>query len=422
MSPDEEDNGGSRQPDQLAEPREEGLPHGWVGHGPGRRGEPSPEEESNPTPEDPQETDSGHADGQHWTDTHPDRHLWSPGRMALARSQTQEEYEAHYGRGEPVEPKPHVRVNPGLTSISGSPSLRKPRPPRFFHQISEKLGFSPEGIEPRPPKMPPWKGDEGDCAPNFWNPETDGDGLDPDTIKGGFPPVEEEVAPSPDGDVTPSGAGDTRPHHCTPDSIAYYHPWHIGGDSHWGIYFRVRNMDSFIRRVERLFGYRNMRDLLTEQVYWHEMEHFEQEKAAFLLEDLLGEILYPDWLRERFDTPVFLENRSTGQYEEVYLIEEALATAREVEWAERRSNPTTIPAGYPTFVREDSLRAPRGYNRFYLCLGQYERAEARAAFIESVSRIATPRSPHRLSHKMVNSLFDSQRWKRDKVPVYHVID
>jgi len=40
-------------------------------------------------------------DGMHWTEWHPDRGMWSPGQATHARMQTQDEYEALYGRGRP---------------------------------------------------------------------------------------------------------------------------------------------------------------------------------------------------------------------------------------------------------------------------------------------------------------------------------
>lgn len=40
---------------------------------------------------------------EHWSETHPDRHLWTEAQRVHAQMQTQEEYEALYGRGQAAE-------------------------------------------------------------------------------------------------------------------------------------------------------------------------------------------------------------------------------------------------------------------------------------------------------------------------------
>jgi hypothetical protein len=61
----------------------------------------------------PQGTDTEAEPRAHWTETHPDSEFWSPVHRALARTMSQDAYEAIYGRGEvPAEAEPRAADSP----------------------------------------------------------------------------------------------------------------------------------------------------------------------------------------------------------------------------------------------------------------------------------------------------------------------
>lgn len=357
----------------------------------------------------------------HWTERHPDRHLWSPSQRQLARRMSQEAYEALYGRGPrhpPMVEEKSKDVDRGLEKI--------PSPPQLFRDVATRLGYVPPNELPRDPRPIPHEVElPPDSPPPFWDAKEDG-GFDRARIREGFPDLRKlEIEPPPkefgDG-VNPEKWLDHEPAHgFTPDVVAYYLPWHIGGDDHWGIYFRERRMKRYIERIEREYGRGNMGQLVIDQVFWHEMEHFEQEKAATALEDLLGWIIYPSWLGDRHLIPVDLNDRQTGRTTEVWMIEEALATAREVEWARKTERAGGCPPGYSVFVELDSRRKSTGYNRFYLCLGGRAKQEARAAFLESLWHFAQVPNG-RLAPGTAKILFGNRTWSRKAVPVRTVED
>lgn len=387
----------------------------------------SPEEEKEGQGEDDRET------GGHWTDTHPDRHMWSPGQLALARTQTQEEYEALYGRGDPP-PAPTEASSPDSpTAGTGRwnplydpipkrgegdrrPDSERIPTPDLFKEVADRLGFEPPNIPPSPPRFP--RGLD-DPAPEIWHPAFD-EGLEP-SRRTGFAPTE-GLEPRPIGPIDETESTrkywkyrDPERHGRTADFIAYYHPWHVGGDEYWGIYFRKSHMADEVDRIENLFGWKNMRAIIEEQVFWHEMEHFEQELAATTIEDLLSEIIYPKWLPSRYRIPVELEIQGSNRSQSVYMIEEALATAREVEWAREQQN--RLPADYADFIEWDSRSKPIGYRSFNLCLGDRARREARAAFLESVGSIAWPPAKPRLHGETADRQFGIRTSSWGVVPV-----
>jgi hypothetical protein len=371
-------------------------------------------------------------DRRHWTETHPHREFWTPEQLVIAQGMTQEAYEALYGgprvAPEEIGPQPG-EPGGGSDRVSTDPYPENPghpEPPRLFTEVAARLGYEPPNERPRDARpIPPEVDLPEDRPPDFWDPREDG-GFDEAIIRPGFPDPEELGVEVP-REEDPRERDPRRwlepgpPHGYTPDTIAYYLPWHIGGNDHWGIYFRVPRMARYIERIQREFGPRIMTELIIDQVYWHEMEHFEQELAITALEDLLSQILDPTWRGTRQGTTVRLLNRQTGQETDVEMIQEALATAREVEWAKKLEKEGICPAGYSEFVEWDSRSKSTGYNQFYLCLGGEAKPEARAAFLESVGSVARP-SISRPSPQTANRLFGKRTSSRKVVPVYSVLN
>lgn len=347
---------------------------------------------------------------------------WSPELIDLQRrgGMSPDWHEVTHGRGKGVG-EIDDRSETDARESSGGPPKRKgqPRvaPPRLFRDVARRIGFQPPNRPPSPPKIPvdDWVAPEN-RPPDFWDPEVDGGLFEENTTWEWRPPEQHGEEPRQDEFADPPPRVEPGPAHgFTADAIAYYHPWHIGGDNYWGIYFREEHMNRYVERVERLFGWTGMRDLVVEQVLWHEMEHFEQEKAATALEDLLGESVYPTWLSKRYGIPVQLEDHESGTKEQVHMIEEALATAREIEWAEDPER--NLPPDYAEFIAWDARSAPIGYRDFYLCLGEEAKQEARAAFLESVASVAQLGPGYRLNGETAKRLFGNRARTFKSVPI-----
>lgn len=302
----------------------------------------------------------------------------------------------------------------------GRRRLRRNPPPRLFREVAQRLGYRPPNTPARPPILP-----TGKCEPTpaIWYPDlTDyeqaGRGDRFSTTEGPRPSPREHERSGDERVLDERERGRRQEpgpsHDFTPDAVAYYHPWHIGGDDHWGIYFRRDHMERYIERIESLFGWSDMRAVVEEQVYWHEMEHFEQEKAATALEDLLDMPVYPTWMAQRFGISVQLKDRANGMPQTVHLIEEALATAREIEWAEDPKR--GLPPGYAEFITWDARSRPVGYRSFHLCAGDSAKQEARAAFLESVGSVANSPPRRRLAGETAKRLFGIRTGTFEQVP------
>lgn len=327
---------------------------------------------------------------------------------------SQEAYAAIYGRGERQEP-------------DGGDVEKTPAAPQIFRDVATRLGYMPPNELPRDPGPIPREVESPpDSPPPFWDVEEDG-GFDRARIREGFPdPGQLGIEPRPerfDDGVNPAEwLEHEQGHSFTPDFVACYLPWLTCGDVHRGIYFRERRMKRYIERVESKFGRRNMGQIIIDQVFWHEIEHFEQVKRATALEDLLGQIIYPSWLGARHLIPVDLKDPQTGGTTEVWMIEEALATAREVEWVGKTEKAGSCPPGYSAFVEWDSRRKPTGYNRFYLCLGDKLKQKTRAAFLESLWQVAQVPLNGRIAPGTAKLLFGNRTRSLKAVPVRTIED
>lgn len=322
-----------------------------------------------------------------------------------------------YQPDSPRVPPDTPEVFSEVTEVTGLiPEDRPPHPPRIFREKSaldrresepwredrsprDEVAQETEAGSQAIPRENPFIQDLGDTrweeVSGIWDKE---DGEWP--LKEGEEPPHEGVRRGIGpvfGNADVAGE-DAEPGDSAVETYAFYHPWHIGGAKYWGIYFRTRKMQARVARFERKLGVGGLHNLIWTEVLEHEMEHYEQEKAIAVAEAFFGVPLlgrpYPGAGLElgfganyvngkRPDTRqevLLLSDQGVGQ--EVLLVHEALATARQVAWAERQAQKGVAPGSYPELLRDEILLdALPGYRDFEFCRSQGERGRGRAAFL-----------------------------------------
>lgn len=288
--------------------------------------------------------------------------------------------------------------------------------PAVFSEVTEVTGLFPKGAPPEPPRIwvtnpkyaaaprkshpsrrEPFRTEipdpEFEIESELWGDEEDGEwplhGEPP------FKGVKRGVGPIPRHDDFPIDEADRK--WSAAECCAFYYPWHLGGNEHWGIYFRTRRMQNRVARFERELGVGGLRNLIWTEVLEHELEHYEQEKALTIVECLLGERLlgespfhpghslgygqvYGGNQRPGQDRPIL--HSDGGDKTETLLVHEALATARQVQWAERQVELGLAPPDYARYLRGMILGDDLpGYREFEFCMSTGERDRARAAFV-----------------------------------------
>lgn len=88
----------------------------------------------------------------HWSETHPDRHLWTEAQRVHARMQTQAEYEALYGRGQAVAEGPDFFAMPETDFVrqyrAGKISLDDNALARLVHRRQDSMTWPLPGESP----------------------------------------------------------------------------------------------------------------------------------------------------------------------------------------------------------------------------------------------------------------------------------
>jgi hypothetical protein len=144
------------------------------------------------------------------------------------------------------------------------------------------------------------------------------------------------------------------------EAVAVYRDIHRYG-SDWGIYFFERPFATFVRGTAREAGTPLLGVVAAgalRQLLFHEQTHCEVEVVASELEDVLRKHLYASYIKRERHTPT--------QWTPVGILEEALATWREISFARRRW-PSQIPkpAGFQRAAEAIARASPPGYNDWH---------------------------------------------------------
>ena len=191
------------------------------------------------------------------------------------------------------------------------------------------------------------------------------------------------------------------------DAIAVYRPWHLHAE-HWGIYVSAEALAAFAGALSTLTSVPPARiaPLALRQILEHEWTHFAFEIAGTEIEDVLGRLVYPDYVLNRFSTPV--PRWSNGPLEEI------VASWAEVTFARHPPNgfKSRRPRNYARAVeRLLSLCAP-GYRDWHWMEGEADAVKITAGVASLIA--AKPMRTFRWT--------EVTQEEKSQVPVYWIGD
>jgi hypothetical protein len=186
------------------------------------------------------------------------------------------------------------------------------------------------------------------------------------------------------------------------DVIAYYAPYHSWGPEQWGITFVTERFVELLRDVvDRLDDQgpavrpSTVAGWLREALMAHELFHFQVEWAATVSESFIG---HSGLFDHYFDS-----RRGTHGLTPTAELEEALATAAEIETAQSMSQPLGA------LLADDSVAGPPGYCDFEAVLSRADRVAGWQQLLDAAFGKCS--SPELLEPDLVEPY-------RESVPVY----